>query len=132
VFPTSFLRKFLVVMAAAAVLAACGSSKTNKGGNFSTKGLLLGVLVALPFAGYWATDPVFSPVTNLQAAIIPLFLMPVVTAYLALNFTGCTPCTSRTGVRTEIFRYIPVMVIIAGCGIAVAVLAGILWFLGVA
>ena len=38
-FPTSFLRKFLVVVAAAAVLAACGSSKTNKGGNFSTKGL---------------------------------------------------------------------------------------------
>lgn len=100
--------------------------------DFSTKGLFLGVLVALPFAAYWATDPVFSPVTNLLAAIIPLFLMPVVTAYLALNFTGCTPYTSRTGVRTEIFRYIPVMVIMAGSGIALALLAGILWFLGVA
>ena len=39
VFPTSFLRKFLVVVATAAVLAGCGSSKTGKGGNFSTKGL---------------------------------------------------------------------------------------------
>ena len=37
-FPSPFLRKFLVVVAAAAVLAACGSSKTQKG-NFSTKGL---------------------------------------------------------------------------------------------
>ena len=36
--PSRFLRKFLVVVAAAAVLAACGSSKTHKG-SFSTKGL---------------------------------------------------------------------------------------------
>lgn len=37
-FPSRFLRKLLVVVAAAAVLAACGSSKTHKG-KFSTKGL---------------------------------------------------------------------------------------------
>jgi len=37
VFSTSFLRKFLIVAAAAAVLAACGSSKQK--GNFTTKGL---------------------------------------------------------------------------------------------
>ena len=34
----SFLRKLVVVVAAAAVLAACGSSKTQKGPYFSTKG----------------------------------------------------------------------------------------------
>lgn len=100
--------------------------------DFSTKGLVLGILVALPFAAYGAAVPVLSPVTNALAAIIPLLIIPVVTAYLALNFTGCTPFTSRTGVRTEIFRYIPVMVVMAGCGIALALLAGVLWFLGAA
>lgn len=35
----SFLRKLVVVIAAAAVLAACGSSKTQKGPYFSTKGV---------------------------------------------------------------------------------------------
>lgn len=35
----SFLRKLVVVVAAAAVLAACGSSKTQKGPYFSTKGV---------------------------------------------------------------------------------------------
>jgi hypothetical protein len=57
--------------------------------------------------------------------------MAVVTAYLALNFTGCTPFTSRTGVKKEIFCYVPVMVIMAGSGIALAVLLGLLRFMGV-
>jgi hypothetical protein len=35
--------------------------------------------------------------------------MPPVTAYLALNFTGSTPFTSRSGVKREIFKYVPVM-----------------------
>ncbi len=100
--------------------------------DFSTKGLFLGVLVALPFAGYGGTHASLSPWANLLAAIIPLLTMPVVTAYLALNFTGCTPYTSRSGVRTEIFRYIPAMVIMAGSGIALTLLVSILWFLGVA
>ncbi len=38
-------------------------------------------------------------------AVTPLLIMPAVTAYLALNFTGSTTFTSRTGVRKEIFRY---------------------------
>lgn len=38
-----------------------------------------------------------------------MLLMPPVTAYLALNFTGSTPFASRSGVKREIFRYIPIM-----------------------
>jgi hypothetical protein len=60
-----------------------------------------------------------------------LFLIPPVVSYLALNFTGCTPHTSRSGVKAEIFTYIRVMVAMAGCGIVLAVLFGALWFLGV-
>jgi hypothetical protein len=66
------------------------------------------------------------------AGILPLVIIPPVVAYMALNFTGCTPYTSRTGVRTEIFRYVRVIVAMAGCGILLAILAGIYWFLEVA
>jgi hypothetical protein len=99
--------------------------------DFSTKGLILGGLVALPFAAYGATQFTLIPFANIVAAIIPLLLIPPVVAYLALNFTGCTPYTSRTGVRTEIFRYVRVMVAMAGCGIVLAVGSGIYWFLEV-
>ena len=100
--------------------------------DFSTKGLILGVLVALPFAVYGATQFHLFPFAHVVAGIIPLLLMPPVVAYLALNFTGCTPHTSRTGVKQEIFRYVRVMVAMAGCGILLAILSAILWFLEVA
>jgi hypothetical protein len=48
--------------------------------------------------------------------------MAPLTAYLALNFTGASTFTSRTGVKKEIFRYIPAMVTSAVIGI---VLSGI-------
>jgi hypothetical protein len=100
--------------------------------DYSTRGLFLGGVAALPFAWYGTIHYSLSPWANFLAGIIPLLLIPVVTAYLALNFTGCTPYTSRTGVRKEIFRYIPVLVLMAGCGSGIAILLGILWFLGVA
>jgi len=46
-----------------------------------------------------------------------LLLMPPITAYLALNFTGATPFPSRTGVRKEIFTYIPVMAVMVVLGV---------------
>lgn len=100
--------------------------------DFSTKGLILGILVALPFAAYVASQFTPFPWANVLAGIIPFLLIPPVVAYLALNFTGCTPYTSRTGVKTEIFRYIRVMVAMAGCGIFLAILTGIFWFMEVA
>lgn len=99
--------------------------------DFSTKGLILGILVALPFAAYGWTQFSLPSWARLLAGIIPLFLIPPVVSYLALNFTGCTPHTSRSGVKAEIFTYIRVMVAMAGCGIVLAVLFGALWFLGV-
>jgi ABC-type dipeptide/oligopeptide/nickel transport system permease component len=56
--------------------------------------------------------------------------MPAVTAYLALNFTGSTTFTSRTGVKKEIFRYVPVMAAMAGSGVALAIILGILRLAG--
>jgi len=99
--------------------------------DFSTKGLILGGVVALPFAVSIPSAFAFTPWVTLSAALAVLLVMAVVTAYLALNFTGCTPFTSRTGVKKEIFCYVPAMVIMAGSGIALAVLLGILRFMGV-
>jgi hypothetical protein len=78
--------------------------------NFSTKGFFLGGLVAVPFALaalFGHTDWPWWREAG-QAAEF-LLGMPAVTAFVALNFTGATTFTSRTGVRLEMFAYIPVM-----------------------
>ena len=65
-------------------------------------------------------------------AICTFLLMVPVVAYLALNFTGCSTHASRTGVRREIFRYIPSLVAMAALGavMLVATIAGTMleWF----
>jgi len=76
--------------------------------DFSAKGLILGFIVALPFA-YFVFTKTGAMWPNVLAALGYLLAMPPVTAYLALNFTGCSTFTSRTGVRTEMRRYIPPM-----------------------
>jgi hypothetical protein len=85
--------------------------------DFSSKGLLLGGVVAIPFAAAFASAPALPGWATLIAAITPLLIIPAVTAYLALNFTGSTTFTSRTGVKKEIFRYVPVMAFMAVSGI---------------
>ena len=99
--------------------------------DFSTKGLFLGAVVAIPFAIAFASDPAQPGWARLIAAITMLLIMPAVTAYLALNFTGSTTFTSRTGVKKEIFRYIPVMVCMAVSGIILAIVLGVNRLLGV-
>jgi hypothetical protein len=78
--------------------------------DFSSKGFFLGVLAALPFAaGTFLGHQGLSLWLRLAYGLTFVFLMPPLTAYLALNFTGSTPFTSRSGVKREIFRYVPVM-----------------------
>jgi ABC-type dipeptide/oligopeptide/nickel transport system permease component len=48
-----------------------------------------------------------------------------VSAYLALNFTGSTTFTSKTGVRKEIFKYIPVMAWMLGVGVMLGIVLAI-------
>jgi hypothetical protein len=91
--------------------------------DYSTKGLLLGFVLSLPFVTYALTTMPSGEWQTYASALTFLLIMPPVTAYLALNFTGATPYPSRTGVRKEIFTYIPV---IAGMLILGALLAAIL------
>jgi hypothetical protein len=98
---------------------------------FSSKGFILGTAVVLPFilvllaqtrAGIWQ-----------QALhVLPFALvMPSLTAFLALNFTGSTPYTSRSGVKHEIYTYIPWMAWLAGAGLVAAILSLIFRYTGI-
>jgi len=76
--------------------------------NFCTKGFILGGLTALPFAISALTrHPDASPWLRAGWALDYFLLMPSITAYITLNFTGSTTFTSRSGVRREIFTYVP-------------------------
>lgn len=86
--------------------------------DFSSKGLILGMLVALPFAlRSFLRHPDIVWWLRTAGALTSLLSLPPVTAYLTLNFTGSTTFTSRTGVRREIFTYIPSMAWMFGIGI---------------
>jgi hypothetical protein len=93
--------------------------------DFTTKGLILGGVVALPFAAAFTSGTALPGWAALIAAITPLLIIPAVTAYLALNFTGATTFTSRTGVRKEIFRYVPIITIMAGAGVVLGIVLGV-------
>jgi hypothetical protein len=94
--------------------------------NFSTKGLILGGIVALPFAA-WAllSYPETGLWMRIAGALATLLLLPPLTAYIALNFTGATTFTSRTGVRREIFAYAPVMAWMFGIGLVGTITLGL-------
>jgi len=88
----------------------------------SSKGFVLGVFASIPFMGraYFASMNE-APWVALVSIILPALMISPWVAFLALNFTGSTTFTSRTGVRREIFRYIPVMAVtfILGIGLDV-------------
>lgn len=97
--------------------------------DFSTKGLILGLLVAIPFAVFFAADSAMPFLTKAIISLALVLTIPAVTAYLALNFTGCTTFTSRTGVKKEIYRYVPVMALMAGSGLLLLIILGAIRFM---
>jgi hypothetical protein len=98
---------------------------------FSSKGFLLGLVVAIPFslisflghpgAVWWL---------RVTGALTYLLAMPPAIAFLALLFTGSTTFTSRTGVRREIFTYTPVMAWTFGAGIILTILLAVVRIFG--
>ncbi len=88
------------------------------GEDFSVKGFFLGGLVGLGAAAssFAEDDAAVLPLRLMKAASYALAL-PSLTAFLGLNFTGCTTYASPSGVRREIGRYIPVMAGMAGAGL---------------
>lgn len=99
--------------------------------NFSTKGYVLGAFVALPFAlAKLLANPDPALWLRIGWAMAYILALPTVTAFLALNFTGSTNFTSRSGVRREIFAYIPVMAITFGGGLVFAITLALIRVLG--
>ena len=92
--------------------------------NFSTKGFILGGLVASVFGLAHMLDNLHQPLIYvLVSTLAYVIALPPVTAFLSLNFTGATTFTSRTGVRKEINTYFPVMVWMAGVGLILFIAA---------
>ena len=86
--------------------------------NFSTKGFILGAIVAIPFAVIaFNKHPEAALWLKSAWAMVYVFLIPSITAYLTLNFTGSTTFTSRSGVRREIFANVPAMAWMFGIGV---------------
>ena len=99
--------------------------------DFSSKGFILGGLTALPFvlAAYqYGTDDAMW--LRLVRGLAPILVMPPVTAFISLNFTGSTTFTSVTGVRREIFIYAPVMAWMFALGIVLLIILTILRLTG--
>jgi hypothetical protein len=90
--------------------------------NFSTKGYLLGVVVALPFAAAaWNGHAAGPSWVRLGWPLVYILGMPQVVSFLALNFTGSTTFTSRTGVKREIGAYFPPMVWLFGLSLVLLI-----------
>lgn len=98
--------------------------------DFSSKGFILGGLTALPFALAVALGSDAAWWQRALGALTYLLSLPPVTAYLALNFTGSTPFTSHSGVRREIFTYVPIMAWMFGAGIILVVALALIGKLG--
>ncbi len=90
--------------------------------NFSSKGFLRGGLVALPFAlASFLVHPTWAWWQQAGQALGLLLGMPAITAFIALNFTGSSTFTSRTGVRREMNRYIPAIAWTFGTGLILTI-----------
>ncbi len=86
--------------------------------DFSAKGFFVGVLVAVPFALLALLADCCSHLwVKIGWATAYLLLIPAVSAFLALNFTGSTTFTSMSGVKREIFKYTRVMAYMFGTGL---------------
>ena len=99
--------------------------------NFSTKGFVLGTVVVLPFVlAKFSGNPDAVLWQRIGLALTYLLAFPSVTAFLTLNFTGSTTFTSKSGVKREIFAYIPVMAWMFGGGIALTIIFVLIHVLG--
>ncbi len=134
--PVELVHVLLPMLAVAVVLRSAGAVAAILAGvvlfplllpliptrDFSTKGFILGGLVAIPFALALLLNAPEAPWWPRAGwALTHLLALPPMTAYLALNFTGSTPFTSRSGVRREIFAYTPIMAWAFGTGIVLAI-----------
>jgi hypothetical protein len=100
---------------------------------FTVKGMILGALISIPLIA--VTWCMWKDMDTIEAAsfdISILLLCVAIVGYIGLNWTGCTPYPSRTAVRKEIFRFIPIIAVMAVIATVLAVIAAVFnmgaWF----
>ena len=99
--------------------------------NFSTKGFITGWVVILPFSLLaFFNDSNIALWQRVALMIAYMLTFPTLTAFLTLNFTGSTTFTSKSGVKKEIFTYIPVMAWMFGIGIVLSISLTLMNLLG--
>jgi acetyl-CoA decarbonylase/synthase complex subunit gamma len=72
---------------------------------FSLKGFFLGVVAAVILLTIRGS--LLAPPAGLLENLAWLFMVPAVSAYLAMNFTGCSTYTSLSGVKKEMRFALP-------------------------
>ncbi len=92
---------------------------------FSFKGALMGVLWAIGIAllNGWLVG--FSSTLPLLKAMAYLLLIPSLSGYLAMNFTGSSTYTSPSGVNREMKLALPIMLIATILGVIMLLLSDI-------
>lgn len=82
---------------------------------FSTKGLVLGAVVAVIMLSLQGYDP--SMWAGRLGMLAWLLIIPAVTAYLAMNFTGASTYTSLSGVNREMRWALPLEIGMGASGV---------------
>ena len=88
---------------------------------FAVKGLILGIVVAGLLL--WARGVDFGSVPDILLGGAWLLLIPALSAFLAMNFTGASTYTSLSGVRKEMRWALPLEIGAGLCGMAVLVIS---------
>jgi len=81
---------------------------------FAIKGWIVGLVWVFIFTTFF---PVFGSKFSFREALGLYLLLPPVTAFLSLNFTGCSTYTSQSGVEKEMRVGLPIMIISSFVGI---------------
>ena len=112
VFSWSTILRFLPYLAA--IIMGCAVVPALlpfvPGKSFAFKGWLAGIVATFVFTWLYGNGT--------ANAIAYLLMLPAISAYLALNFTGCSTYTSLSGVKKEMKIALPLLILSAISGIA--------------
>lgn len=86
---------------------------------FAFKGWILGLLWSLSL--YFLNDWHIIFINDLLISISYILILPAVSAFLAMNFTGCSTYTSFSGVKKEMQIAVPLIFISAVLGIVLLI-----------
>ncbi|HLZ20449.1 MAG TPA: mercury methylation corrinoid protein HgcA [Smithellaceae bacterium] len=110
---------FAVLMLAVAIIAGAVLSPILlpwiPGRAFSVKGLMIGLIAAAGLI-YWRGIDWTLWAGRMEAAAW-LLMVPAISAYLAMNFTGCSTYTSLSGVKKEMRFALPAQISAAALGV---------------